>query len=487
MKRSRRKFLRETACGLTAAAVVNSLDRLSLINAMVQDPATPASDYKALVCVFLSGGSDCNNMVVPYTGYSDANGYDATRTASGLAIPKTALVQISPPNTGGNVFGLHPNLSPEVANAGQLPGLLGPWNQGKLAILCNYGSLLQPTTKAQYQTNAGGAFRPYQLFSHSDQINQQMSSIVKTTGQTGWGGRVADNTVGLNGPTVLPMSISVAGTNLFETGITTRQLAIGTGTLASVLSLAWNGPSSANPFTSGSAFRQDLGFDTGHLLIKGASDTMNTALNADQTLNQPDPTLTATFPTTGIGNQLKQVAKLIKIKDTLGMHRQIFFCSLGGFDTHTNETNTDPTQPNNAGGQGNLLTQFSQAARAFNDEMGFQGNSNSVTLFTISDFGRTFQPSGTSASTVGTDHAWGSHAFILGGAVLGGRFYGSYPTLDVNGPDDDGGKRGRWIPTTSIDQYGATLAAWYGLPQNLLTTVFPNLSKFPIQNLGFLG
>jgi uncharacterized protein (DUF1501 family) len=489
MKKSRRHFLRETACGLSAAAMVSSLDRLSIVNAMVNQQPEVASDYKALVCVFLSGGPDCNNMVVPYTGYSDANGYDTTRTASGLAIPKTALLQISPPNQAGNVFGLHPNLSPEVATPAQAPGLMKPWTDGKLAILCNYGSLRQPTTKAQYQSNVGGAFRPYQLFSHSDQINQQMSSIVNTTGQTGWGGRIADNTGALNGATVLPMAMSVSGTNLFQTGATTRQIAIGTGSLQNVLSLGWNGPASANPFTSGSAFRQLLGFDRGQTLIRVAGDTTNTALSADQILNQPDPPIATTFPATGLGNQLKQVAKFVYLntKGTLGMHRQIFFCQLGGFDTHTNETSSDPTQPNQAGGQGNLLTQFSQAARAFYDEMAAQGNSNSVTLFTISDFGRTFQPSGSGAASVGTDHAWGSHAFIMGGGVLGGTFYGAYPTLDVNGPDDDGGKRGRWIPTTSIDQYGATLAQWYGLAPNLLTAVFPNLSKFPTQNLGFLG
>src|SRR5437773_5716277 len=157
-------------------------------------------------------------------------------------------MKITPANSSGVAFALHPNLSPEVANSGQGPGLLGPWNQGRLAVLCNYGPLLQPTTKAQYQSNVGGAFRPYQLFSHSDQVNQQMTAINKTTGQTGWGGRVADNTGPLNGATVLPMSISVAGTNLFETGVTTRQLAIGTGVLAGVLNLNWSGPASANPF-----------------------------------------------------------------------------------------------------------------------------------------------------------------------------------------------------------------------------------------------
>ena len=369
---------------------------------------------------------------------------------------------------------------------------MGPWSQNKLAILCNFGSLLQPTTKAQYQSNVNGAFRPYQLFSHSDQVAQQMTSISNQVGQTGWGGRVSDLTGGLNGVVPLPMNISVSGTNLFETGVTSRQLAIGTGLLQNVLNLSWSGPVSANPFTTGSSYRQLLGFDNDAILIKGANDTTNSALAADTTLNQPDPVLTATFPATGLGNQLKQVAKLIKLGNTpvssggLGFKRQIFFCSLGGFDTHTNETSANPTVPNGAGGQGNLLTQLSQAMRAFYDEMVAQGNSNSVTQFTISDFGRTFQPSGTGAGTVGSDHAWGSHALILGGAVQGGTFYGTYPTLALNSPDDDGGNRGRWIPTTSIEQYAATLSAWYGLAPSDIPKVFPNLSKFPVQNLGFL-
>ena len=492
MDKSRRKFLIESACGITAAAMVSSLEKLSLVNAMVPTPI--ANDYKALVCVFLSGGSDCNNMLVDinqFSSYASVRGNDST--SPNLGLTQSMLVPISP--LSGGSFGVHPNLAPEVANTATAPGLFGPsgpWADGKLAMLCNYGSLLQPTTKAQYQSNVNGAFRPYQLFSHSDQVNQQMTSICKTTGQTGWGGRVSDLTGGLNGPTVLPMSVSVAGSNLFETGVTSRQLAIGTGTLSSVLNLNWNGPASANPFTINSSYRQVLGFDSSLLLIKGASDTTNQALNADTILNQPDPTIptppsTTAFPNTGIGNQLKQVAKLIKIKDTLGMKRQIFFCSLGGYDTHTNQTSATPTSPNGAGGQGNLLTQLSQAMRAFYDEMNAQGNGSNVTLFTISDFGRTFQASGTGSGTVGSDHAWGSHAFIMGGAVLGRTFYGSYPTLALNSPDDDGGGRGRWIPTTAIDQYGATLARWYGLDPALLTTVFPNLSKFATQNLGFLG
>jgi len=254
-----------------------------------------------------------------------------------------------------------------------------------------------------------------------------------------------------------------------------------------------------NPNNAGSSYRTLLGYDLDATLIKAASDTTSQALSADTALNQPDPTLATTFPTTSLGNQLKQIAKLIKIKDAVGitMKRQIFFCQLGGFDTHTNETSADPTVPNGAGGQGNLLTQLSQAMRAFYDEMVAQGLSNNVTTFTLSDFGRTLQPSGSGAASVGSDHAWGSHAFIMGGSVAGGMFYGTrrpdgsglpfgYPTLQLGGPDDTD-NRGRWIPTTSVDQYAATLATWYGLAVSDRATVFPNISTFAAPTLAFLG
>jgi uncharacterized protein (DUF1501 family) len=214
--------------------------------------------------------------------------------------------------------------------------------------------------------------------------------------------------------------------------------------------------------------------------------------------------LATTFPATSLGNQLKQIAKLIKIKDALGitMKRQIFFCSIGGYDTHTNETGTDPANPGGqgtqSGTQGGLLAQLSQAMKAFYDEMVAQGMSNSVTTFTLSDFGRTLQPSGSGAGSVGTDHAWGSHAFIMGGGVLGGAFYGStrpdgtglpygYPLLQLAGPDDTSSNRGQWIPTTSIDQYAATLANWYGLAVSDRASVFPNLATFATPTLPFLS
>lgn len=497
--------------------MVANLDRFSLVNAMVQQDQTDvAADYKALVCIFLSGGSDCNNMVIPYddytvTGGGTTNGYDNVRTGSGLAVPKSALAntKITPSNTSGVSYAFHPNLSPEFGSVpGQAKGLMDIWTAGKLAVLCNVGSLVQPITRAQY---AAGIGRPYQLFSHSDQVAQQQTSVAKTVGQTGWGGRVADKTNSLNGTVALPMNISLAGTNLFSTGINSRQLAIAAAptTLANLLVLNWSGPSIANPNTNGSSFRTLLGFNQGSTLIKGATDTTSQALTADAALNQGEPVIPTppnitAFPNTSLGNQLKQIAKLIKIKDAAGitMKRQIFFCSVGGYDTHTNETGSDPANPggqgSQSGAQGQLLTQLSQAMRAFYDEMVAQGLTNNVTTFTLSDFGRTLQPSGSGPSSVGTDHAWGSHAFIMGGAVQGGQFYGSrrpdntglpygYPALQLGGPDDTTSNRGQWIPTSSIDQYAATLAAWYGLAPADVSAVFPNLSKFASSNLGFLG
>lgn len=513
MKKSRRDFIRDSACGLTAAAMVSSLDRFGLVNAMIQDQPSVASDYKALVCIFLSGGTDCNNMIIPYDEWNNptggnTNGYDNVRTGSQLAIQKPMLAntRIVPANTSGLAYAFHPNLSPEKNNATG-PGIMDIFTAGKLAVLCNVGNLVQPITRANYQAGIG---KPYQLFSHSDQVNQQQTCVTNTTGQTGWGGRVADKTNSLNGAVALPMNISLAGTSLFSTGVISRQLAIGTGTFANLLVLNWSGPSIANPNTAGSSYRTLLGFDQGQTLIKSSTDTTSQALVADAALNQPDPVMptpgnTTPFPASSIANQLRQVAKLIKIRDAAGitMKRQIFFCSIGGFDTHTNETGSDPTNPGGqaaqSGTQGGLLTQLSQAMRWFYDEIVAQGMSNNVTTFTISDFGRTLQPSGSGAGTVGTDHAWGSHALIMGGSVLGNTFYGQtrpdgtgrpygYPTLQLGGLDDTTSNRGQWIPTTAMDQYAATLAVWYGLdPVTDRALVFPNLYKFASPNLGFMA
>jgi uncharacterized protein (DUF1501 family) len=489
MAQSRRKFLSDVGCGLSAAALLAGVQQFGLINALAQQRPDVAGDYKALVCIFLYGGNDGNNMVVPWDDYFSAGGYNTVRNSgSGLGISQSALLKVTPSNTGGVAYGLHPNLSPEANNAGQERGLLDVWNQGKLAILCNVGTLIQPITRAQYLANIG---HPYQLFSHSDQQTEFQTSSANAVGQTGWGGRIADVMFSLNGSTPLPMNVSVAGTAAFSTGASSRQLAISPYTpLNSALQLKIDGGSTQDQNARRAAFQQLLGFDRDSIPINAADDTTNQALVASAALNT-NPTLSTIFPGTALGYQLQQVARLIKIKDTLGMKRQVFFCALNGFDTHTNQTGTVPTSTSSAGsggsgGQGSLLAQLSQAMRAFYNEMGAQGISDRVTTFTLSDFGRTLAPSGAGAAAVGSDHAWGNHALIMGGAVVGQAFYGSYPVLQLSGPDD-ADSRGRWIPTTAVEQYAATLALWYGVAPSDLPTVFPLLSHFSPANLGFLG
>jgi uncharacterized protein (DUF1501 family) len=470
MSSSRRDFLRHGACALlSAGAVTAGFKRFGMINALAQSGAT---DYKALVCVFLNGGNDGNNTVIPYDDYNVTGGYNAVRGASQLAISQASLHQISPISAGGRKFGLHPGMT----------DMKTLFDQQKLAILCNVGTLIEPLTKAVYQSTPKK--RPYQLFSHSDQVTQQQTSVSNIPGDTGWGGRTSDVMFGINGSAPLPMVVSLAGTSLFTTGATTRPLAISPAPtlLSQVLVLnSYSFPPSTDARSR--AFDTIRALDSEHRLVKASSDVLNQALVTSQALsNSASFEVTTTFPSTTLGNQLKQVARLIKANQAqpaLGLKRQIFFCSLGGFDHHSGQIN----------GQNNLLTQVSAALKAFYDETVVQGLASQVTTFTLSDFGRTFYPAGSGAGAVGSDHAWGNHAFILGGAVRGGDFYGTYPTLALGGPDDtDSGSnpRGRWIPTTSIEQYGATLASWFGLSSAQISTVFPFVSRFATSNLGFL-
>jgi uncharacterized protein (DUF1501 family) len=275
--------------------------------------------------------------------------------------------------------------------------------------------------------------------------------------------------------------------NLYLTGVDTRQLAVSDSntTLANVLVLSNAPGATTNEANSRlAAFNQIRTFDNGFKLIKAASDTRSSAIATDNALSTVSPTLLTAFPNTNLGRQLKQVALLIKACTDpvagINMKRQIFFTQIGGFDTHSAQI----------GGQGNLLTQISQAINAFYAATVELGLADKVTLFTMSDFSRTLQPSGIGAAQVGTDHAWGNNHLILGGAVLGNTIYGTYPNLAPGGPNDtDSGSnpRGRWIPTTSVEQYAATLANWYGLSSADLSAVFPLIGRFPSSNLGFLA
>ncbi|HQR46304.1 MAG TPA: DUF1501 domain-containing protein [Thermoanaerobaculia bacterium] len=445
--RTRRDFARDLGCGLGATALLSTIERFSRLEAA----AATATDYKALVCVFLYGGNDANNMIIPYDDYAS---YAAVRGTT-LNIPKASLLQVSAPSQGA-AFGLHPTLT-------DFQTLYGA---GKLAVLANVGTLAAPTTRSQF---LAGAERPDSLFSHSDQQAQWQCSIMKTQdrlSQTGWGGRTADALAGLNG-TSFPMVISTSGVPVFTAGVTSRPLVPG-----ATLQGFPNGNAVATARLA--AFRKLLTLESGQTLVGAASTVTSAAIDNTAVLNAAlakGAALKTTFPGTSIGRQLQQVAGILSIRNDLKINRQIFFVSLGGFDTHTDEINSHQT----------LFTQLNAAVKAFYDATVELGVADGVTTFTLSDFGRTFQP----ASGGGSDHAWGSHHFILGGSVKGGDFYGTFPNLALKGPDDSSSE-GRWIPTTSVDQYGATLAQWFGLSAASVSSVFPNIGRFASNHLGFL-
>lgn len=480
MGTTRRDFLRHGACALGGMALASSLESFSVVHALTPQAAT---DYKALVCIFLNGGNDGNNMVIPFDPNisTEYPAYNSVRNAAGLAIPQTSLLQISPTGLGGRQFGFHPNM-PEMQTL---------FSQNRLAVLCNNGPLVEPLTRTTYQNGTGK--KPLQLFSHSDQVGLFQTAVANEVMQTGWGGRVADKTILLNGTATFPQNVSIAGVNLLLTGLNTRQLAIGDSNTALNAVLPLNNPPASAGYTAAqttarrTSFDELRGLDLAVQLIKAASDTRSSSLQTSQALSSVNPVLATTFPNTSLGRQLLQVARLIKActDPTAGinMKRQIFFCQIGGFDTHSGQ------HPAILGGQDLLLQQVSQAMKAFFDATVELGLQNNVTTFTLSDFGRTLQPAG-SGNAVGSDHAWGNHHLILGGAVLGGTFYGIYPTLALGGPDDtDGGlnPRGRWIPTTSVEQYAATLATWYGLASSDLEAVFPLIDRFSTPSLGFMS
>jgi uncharacterized protein (DUF1501 family) len=433
-------------------------ERLSLVNSYAQGPG-----YRALVCIFLGGGNDSNNMVVPLADYPT---YAAVRSASGLAIAEGSLLPITPASIGTD-FGLHPGLA-------EIHPLFAA---RRLAVVCNVGPLVQPLTKQEYMN---GAPRPYQLFSHSDQISQWQTSVSTSVGQTGWGGRIADNFGGSqNG---IPIVTALAG-GAYTRGQSSSPLTVAAAPTALNQVLLLNGfGTAADEVARANSMGYLRTIDYSSAMVAATSQTTQRALSLASAFNV-DPILATAFPATTLGNQLKQVAKIIKLnQSSLGMSRQIFFCSLGGFDTHQVQVST----------QNSLLTQLGNAMKAFYDATVEMGVDSAVTTFTLSDFSRTFQPSGTGVGTVGTDHAWGSHHLVMGGSVYGGDFFGvrgsnhtPFPTLTLGGIDD-ADTRGRWIPTTSVDQYGSTLARWLGVSSASMPAVFPNIGSFNTSDLGFV-
>lgn len=470
MGTTRREFLCRSL-GAFGTAVL-ALERFGLLNALAQ-----STGYRALVCIFLNGGNDGGNMIIPYDDYST---YQSAREPSGLAIPQSSLLRTGVVPSVGVEFGFHPSLT----------GLHDLWGEQKLAVVCNVGPLVEPTNRDSYRNRT--ARLPLNLFSHSDQINQWQTSVSDAASSSGWGGRAADKIGDLN-VTVFPPVTSTVGTPIFTVGNIERPLAIATAPTRLDAALRIDGfPNPPDNDPRYVEMQNLLLLDQDKTLVRGASRVTGEALAMERALRSTGDPAVPPFPLnprTSLGNQLEQIAKVISVRNDLGMNRQIFFCSLGGFDTHNAQVvgGTPAT-----GTHANLLLQVSDAMKAFYDATVQLGVASQVTTFTLSDFSRTWVPNG----TLGTDHAWGSHQFVSGGAVRGGDFYGIagsngtvFPTLAANGPDDTdegGNARGRWIPTVAIDQYGATLASWLGVSNADLPAIFPNIGRFSQSNLGFL-
>lgn len=512
---TRRSFLQRASILGGAAAGVSTIRDLRLMNSLMA--ADEPSDYKALVCVFLAGGNDANNWFVP----TDNTTYGEYATARGnLVLPQSSLLTLrTGPNVSdpaysyqGRTYGFHPG-------CGDLQTLFG---EGKLAVVQNIGTLVRPTTKAQY-TSGLAAYRPPQLFSHSDQVTQWQTSIPDQPPATGWGGRIADIYNSVANPSGnISMSVSLNGANTLQIGNLVSQYHVSTSG-----AVIFNATGSGGGLMGGTGVRQKALqgiLDLGHANLQRqayASVLDNAVFTGDllnnNIANYRDPTDSPAgygtnppqdaaapwrwntglsgiynttvqpnglggFPNTSLGIQLKMIARLIASAGPAGfnMKRQIFYCSLGGFDTHTAQVdgNGFTNQPTNTGGTHyGLLRQVSQAMFAFHRAMEQLGLGEKVTAFTASDFSRTFP-----SNSQGSDHGWGSHHIVVGGGVDGGKVYGKLQNFSISGPDDTG--IGRWIPTLSVDEHTATLAKWYGLSSGDIGSILPNLGRFNTSHAG---
>ncbi len=416
--------------------------------------AQTAEDYKALVCINLFGGNDQSNTVIPRSGAAYTAYQNARPT---LAVSSASILPVSPTGFAGPELGFSPSL----------PGLRTLFEQGRCAVLANVGTLVEPVTRDQYR--AGTKRVPRQLFSHSDQSILWEAGPSDRTSQSGWLGRIGDLTADtFNAGSQVSLTMSIAGTTLILAGDQTIQYQISSGGVSRVQNT--NSLYSSEP--GGAALRQLLtkqGTNTfeNALTTISARAMSNAALVESATSDQT--ALKTTFPGTGLGAQARMVARMIGARKALSHKRQIFVISMGGFDNHGELVKDHAAR----------LTELDGAMSALYAATVEMGVPNNVTSFTTSEFGRALQHNGR-----GSDHGWGGHHLIVGGAVQGRRVYGSWPTVALGGAEDAG--NGALVPTTSLDEYGATLARWFGASTAQLSTVMPNLSRFSTPNLGFL-
>lgn len=411
--------------------------------------------YRALVCVFLYGGNDSFNMVVPR---SDAEYGVYAQSRQNLAIPQDALLPITPTNPDGAAYGLHPSM----------PGMQALFETGRAGIVANVGPLLEPATREQVLDKSVAL--PPQLFSHKDQQDQWQTLRGRQLLDTGWAGRMADLLAAETATQPLPVNLSLSGVARLQVSADRPAYVMGPQGPVEYAALTPAVPGGAARraafealLAAGSPSPYGRALIDVHRRSLDAAGVVNSALDAG-------PPLATAFPDSSLGQQLQTVVRLIAARERLGSNRQVFFVSTGGFDTHDDQNDLQPA----------LLGGLSAALASFQAALEEIGAAELVTAFTMSDFGRTLTSNGD-----GTDHGWGGHQLVIGGSVIGRRIYGVMPQLEIGGSDDV--NEGRIVPTTSVDQYAATLASWFGVGDDELGVVAPNLDNFGVKNLGFLG
>jgi uncharacterized protein (DUF1501 family) len=451
---SRREFLkRASALSITGIAAPFALN----LAAIGEAAAATATDYKAMVCVFMYGGNDYANTLVPYDTAS-YNLYNGLRPAIAIARANLTSNVLNPAIALAN--------SRQYALAPELKDLVPIFNAGQMGVLLNIGTLIQPTSKTEY--TAKSVPLPPKLFSHNDQQSVWQSSSPEGSTK-GWGGRIGDLFAASNGNATFTC-VSAAGNAVYLAGNTAIPYQVSTSgsiAISGIKSTLFGSTACAN------ALRASITANSNHLYEAELAAITKRSIDADVQLKSAlagVSEFTTVYPAGNtLASQLKMVAKMIAGRNSLNTKRQVFFVSLGGFDTHDNILTDHPV----------LMDKVGTALNAFHSTMVELGISDKVTAFTASDFGRTLTTDGD-----GSDHGWGSMHFVLGGAVNGKNFYGTPPAIANNGPDDVG--QGRLLPGISVDQLGATLATWFGVSSSELTTVLPNIANYSVKNLGFM-
>ena len=449
---NRRQFLGQASCAAVGStALFSTLLTLRLANSLAAQTVSGSGDYRALVCLFLAGGNDSFNMLVPTT----AGEYDAYAKVRGnLALAKDTLLQITPGNLGGRTLGIHPSM-PEVRDL---------FNAGRLAFVSNVGSLVRPLTLTDYKA---GRFLPVSLYSHADQVKQWQTCMPDQRTAIGWGGRAADIIKSLNGPSLVSMNISLSGQNVFLTGQQAFTYSVASG---GATALTGYSPTAVNSLTSVRTKAVDsiVGQNYRNLFeqtyAKSTSDAVDSYYEFSAALN--GVTLGTAIPSgNSLATSLSMIAKIISANSKFGARRQIFFVQLGGWDHHDDVINNQLT----------MLATVSQALGMFSSAMTEIGMADKVTLFSASDFGRTLTSNGN-----GSDHAWGANHLVMGGAVGGGKVYGDaaggyYPDLQKLSAIDTG--QGRLIPGVAVDEYARDLLSWFGIGSGDMDYVLPAFSS----------